>query len=294
MSQSRLQRFLRRLRISAKLLTMSVKTLTPAEELRRAMELLHEEGGVEERDREMLGALLDLNELAVADVMVHRTKMVTLDAGMPADDLVREVLAASYTRIPIWRDQPENIVGILHAKDLLRATLAAERTGRVVDPVKLARSVWFVPDSTSLPDQLRAFLKKKTHFALVVDEYGEVMGLVTLEDIIEEVVGEISDEHDVLIQGLRPRPDGSVTVDGDIAIRDLNRAMGWKLPDEMATTIAGLVIHEAQIIPTPRQAFTFHGYRFQVLRRDRNRLTALKVTPLEVIPLRPVAPAANL
>ena len=123
-------------------------------------------------------------------------------------------------------------------------------------------------------DQLNAFLKRKSHFALVVDEYGEVQGLVTLEDIIEEIVGEISDEHDIVVQGVRPQPDGSVNVDGAVPIRDLNRAMGWELPDEEATTVAGLVIHEARIIPEPGQAFTFHGFRFQVLRKNKNRITA--------------------
>ncbi|GGE52659.1 hypothetical protein GCM10007276_32120 [Agaricicola taiwanensis] len=254
--------------------------------------LLQEEGGGTERndDRSMLAALLELSDLVVSDVMIHRTQMVSLDADMPPRELVREMLAAPYTRIPLWRGKPENIVGILHAKDLLRAMLAAEGKADSVDAVALARPTWFVPDSTTLSDQLRAFLKKKMHFALVVDEYGEVMGIVTLEDIIEEIVGDISDEHDVLIQGLRPRPDGSVTVDGGMPIRDLNRATGWKLPDDMATTVAGLVIHEAQIIPDPKQTFTFHGYRFQVLRRERNRITALKVTPLEVIPVRPIVP----
>lgn len=255
--------------------------LSPREELRGAVDLLHQEGGVEKHDRDMLGGLLDLNDLSVSDVMIHRTKVVSLDADLAPPELVRQVLAAPYTRIPLWRGQPENIVGIVHAKDLLRAMQANGGDAEALDVADLAKPVWFVPDSTSLPDQLRAFLKKKAHFALVVDEYGEVMGIVTLEDIIEEIVGEISDEHDVLIQGMRPRPDGSVTVDGGTSIRDLNRAMDWHLPDEEATTIAGLVIHEARTIPAPKQAFTFHGFRFQVLRRERNRITTLKITPLK-------------
>ena len=144
-----------------------------------------------------------------------------------------------------------------------------------------------MPDTTSLTDQLNAFLKRKSHFALVVDEYGDVQGLVTLEDILEEIVGEIADEHDVEVQGVRPQPDGSVNADGTVPVRDLNRVMNWDLPDEEATTVAGLVIHEARIIPEPGQAFTFHGYRFQVLRRHRNRITALRITPLGAPKKRP-------
>jgi Mg2+/Co2+ transporter CorB len=137
-----------------------------------------------------------------------------------------------------------------------------------------------VPDIRPLSEQLKAFRRRKTHFACVVDEYGEVMGLVTLEDILEEIVGDISDEHDVTVTGCKPQPDGSVVVEGAVPIRDLNRMMDWNLPDEEATTIAGLVIHEARSIPEPGQSFTFHGFRFRVMRKERNRITALHVAPL--------------
>ena len=183
--------------------------------------------------------------------------------------------------MPLWENEPENIVGIVHAKDLLRAVKDAGGDMSKIDIRAIATKPWFVPDTTSLTDQLNAFLKRKAHFALVVDEYGEVQGLVTLEDILEEIVGDIADEHDIAVQGVRPQPDGSVNVDGSVPIRDLNRVMGWDLPDEEATTVAGLVIHEARIIPEPGQAFTFHGFRFQVLRKNRNRITALRITPLE-------------
>jgi Mg2+/Co2+ transporter CorB len=213
--------------------------------------------------------------------MVHRTSMATIDVDDPPEKIVSEVLASSYTRLPIWRGTPENIIGVLHAKDLLREIDAVGGDETKIDIGAIALEPWFVPDTTSLAAQLKAFRKRKTHFALVVDEYGEVMGLVTLEDIIEEIVGDISDEHDVAMTGMRPQPDGSVTVDGAMPIRDLNRAMEWHLPDEEATTIAGLVIHEAQLIPEPGQIFTFHGFRFQVLRKSRNRITAMKISPLK-------------
>lgn len=253
--------------------------LTPEEELKSAVDLMHKEGGVARNDRDMFGGLLDLNELAVSDVMVHRTKMLALDADLPTQEILREVVAAPYTRLPLWRGKADNIVGVLHAKDLLRALSDA---GGDVEKVKLesiALEAWFVPDTTTLEDQLQAFRKRKTHFALVVDEYGDVQGLVTLEDILEEIVGDIRDEHDVAVTGVRRQADGSVIVEGSAPIRDLNRVMAWDLPDEEATTIAGLVIHEARAIPEQGQKFAFHGFRFEVLRKQRNRITLLRLTP---------------
>jgi magnesium and cobalt exporter, CNNM family len=254
--------------------------LSPTERLRGAVDLLHHEGKVEKQDRDMLGGLLDLRELQVSDVMVHRTEMTMINADLPAEELVREVLATEYTRIPLWRDKPENIIGVLHAKDLLRAIRAADGDTSSIDVSTIALPPWFVPEMRPVSDQLKAFRRRKTHFALVVDEYGEVEGMVTLEDILEEIVGDISDEHDVVVAGVRAQPDGSVVVDGSVPIRDLNRAMDWRLPDEEATTVAGLVIHEARSIPERGQSFTFHGFRFRVLRRERNRITALRITAL--------------
>ncbi len=258
--------------------------LSAHEELRGAVDLLHHEERVEKSDRDMFGGVLDLGELTVSDVMLHRTKMITLNAEDPAEEIVRAVLAAPVTRLPLWRGTPENIIGILHSKDLLRAIQAARGDLTKIDIQTIALPPWFVPDVRPLAEQLKAFRRRKTHFALVVDEYGEVMGLVTLEDIIEEIVGDISDEHDIAVTGVRPLPDGSVSVDGSVPIRDLNRAMEWNLPDEDATTIAGLVIHESRLIPEPGQSFTFHGFRFEVLRRNRNRITALRITPLQKTP----------
>jgi Mg2+/Co2+ transporter CorB len=254
--------------------------LSPTERLRGAVDLLHHEGKVEKQDRDMLGGLLDLSELQVSDVMVHRTEMVMVNADLSPEELMREVLASEYTRIPLWREKPENIIGVLHAKDLLRAIRASEGDTSRVDVSAIALPPWFVPEMRPVSDQLKAFRRRKTHFALVVDEYGEVEGLVTLEDILEEIVGDISDEHDVVVAGVRAQPDGSVVVDGSVPIRDLNRAMDWSLPDEEATTVAGLVIHEARSIPDRGQSFTFHGFRFRVLRRERNRITALRISPV--------------
>ncbi len=256
--------------------------LSPYDELKSAVDILHEEGNVERSWRDMFGGVLDLQVLHVGDVMIHRTKMRTIDADLPPEQIVREVLASPFTRMPLWRDRPDNFIGVIHSKDLLRALDAAGADASKLNVDDIVLEPWFVPESTSLEDQLQAFLKRKTHFALVVDEYGEVMGLVTLEDILEEIVGDIRDEHDLAMQGVRPQPDGSVLVDGAVPVRDLNRVMEWSLPDEEATTVAGLVIHEAAAIPEAGQVFNFHGFRFEVLRKMRNRITVLKVTPAEV------------
>jgi Mg2+/Co2+ transporter CorB len=259
--------------------------LSAHEELRGAVDLLHREGGVEKLDRDMFGGVLDLRELEVSDVMIHRTEMVTVNADDPPEEIVRSVLAASVTRLPVWRESPEDIIGMLHAKDMLRALQAVEGDAARIDVVSIMTPPWFVPDTRPLFDQLRAFRRRKTHFALVVDEYGELLGLVTLEDILEEIVGDIADEHDVAVPGVRPQPDGSVHADGSVPIRDLNRAMEWNLPDDEATTVAGLVIHAARLIPEAGQSFTFYGFRFHVLRRSRNRITALHITPVVRRPL---------
>jgi Mg2+/Co2+ transporter CorB len=256
------------------------QVLSAREELRGAVDLFHREGGVEKLDRDMFGGVLDLRELALSDVMVHRTNMISLDVDEPAEELVNAVIASPVTRIPLWRGNPENIVGILHVKDLLRALHAVDGAAAKVDIGALLTPPWFVPDTRLVSEQLKAFRRRKTPFALVVDEYGEVEGLVTLEDILEEIVGDITDEHDVAVAGVRRQPDGSVNVDGAVSIRDLNRVMDWNLPDQEATTIAGLVIHEARSIPEVGQSFTFHGFRFRVLRRARNRITALRIQPL--------------
>jgi Mg2+/Co2+ transporter CorB len=256
---------------------------SPYDELKSAVDILHDEGNVERAARDMFGGVLDLQVLHVSDVMIHRTKMRTIDADLPPDQIVREVLSSPFTRMPLWRERPDNFVGVLHSKDILRALNAAGGDASKLDVGEVMFAPWFVPEATTLEDQLEAFLKRKTHFALVVDEYGEVMGLVTLEDILEEIVGDIRDEHDLAVQGVRPQPDGSVLVDGAVPVRDLNRVMAWELPDEEATTIAGLVIHEAGAIPEAGQVFTYHGFRFEVMRKIRNRVTALRVTPQQAV-----------
>lgn len=250
------------------------------EEIRGVVDFAHSEGGMDTADRHRLVGALDLKDLTVEDVMIHRKNINMLDADLGPRELVMQALASPHTRLPLYRGDQDEIIGILHAKDLLRAIAAQGADLDELELEEIIREPWFTPETTPVQDQLDQFLTKRSHFALVVDEYGALQGLVTLEDILEEIVGDIRDEHDVAVQGVRPQPDGSVNVDGWVPIRDLNRARGWDLPDEGAVTVAGLVIHEAQTIPEPGQCFVFHGYQFDVLRRMRNQITGLKVRPV--------------
>ncbi len=250
------------------------------EELRGAIELHHRSDDPDTHvERHMLRSVLELGEVEIADVMTHRSRMVAVDASLPADEIVEQVLNSPYTRIPLWRDDPDNIVGVLHAKALLRAVRNSDTELSHVDLQEIAAEPWFIPDTTTLWDQLQAFRKRREHFALVVDEYGALMGMVTLEDILEEIVGDITDETDVSVPGVRLQPDGSVTAAGTVTIRDLNRQFDWNLPDDKATTIAGLILYEARLIPEAGQTFAFFGFRFRILRRTGNRISAVRISP---------------
>ncbi len=290
-----------RLLVRLTLALIGVKTdpdahmLAPLEQIRGTIAFHHHKGGVDKDARDRLLAALDLKEREVAEVMRHRRDIASISADAPSEEIVEFCLASPYTRTPLWRGEPENIIGILHAKDLLRAEhrqLRAEsgaksgaksgpKSGRKLDVMSVVMQPWFVPDTRSLDDQLRAFLKRRQHFALVVDEYGTLQGLLTLEDILEEIVGDITDEHDIEVAGIVRETDGSVIVPGTMTIRDLNRACEWELPAEEATTAAGLMIHEAQTIPTEGQVFVFHGVRFEVLERARNQITRLRLKQIK-------------
>ncbi|MEK9671083.1 MAG: HlyC/CorC family transporter [Rhodospirillaceae bacterium] len=250
----------------------------PEEELRGAIEL---HTGDEETvlERVMLRSVLDLADVQVGEIMVHRSGLHTLNAELPADELISGVLDSPYTRIPIWRGEPDNIVGVIHAKALFRAVRAADGDTGKIDVVALASEPWFIPETTPLLDQLEAFRARREHFALVVDEYGSLEGIVTLEDILEEIVGEIDDEHDETVAGVVQREDGSFEVEGSVTIRDLNRLYQFGLPDEEASTVAGLILHEARRIPDRGQSFMFFRFRFDILERRRHQVTLVRITP---------------
>ena len=262
--------------------------LSLREEIVGAIALGHSGGAVEKEDRDRLLGALDLNDRTVDEVMRHRSQIEMIDADRSPDEILTQILASSHTRLPVYRDSDENILGVIHAKDLLREVDRLVRgpqgnEGALadLDILKIAMKPYFVPDTTPLDEQMRQFLKRHTHFALVVDEYGALRGLITLEDILEEIVGEIADEFDLAQDTVLKRAEnGDYFVEGSMTIRDLNRAMDWQLPDDEANTIAGLVIHEAQMIPNEKQAFSFHGFRFEVVTRRENRITKLRVRPL--------------
>jgi Mg2+/Co2+ transporter CorB len=221
----------------------------------------------------------DLDEREIADILIHRTQIRGVNADDAPELIVKAILDSPFTRMPLWQGSIENIIGVVHAKDLLRALAEPGATPEKLDILKIADKPWFVPETTSLREQLAAFLKRNTHFAIVVDEYGDMQGMVTMQDILEEVLDDMSKEGDLSLPGVRREADGSILVEGGVSIRDLNRAMGWALPDDDATTIAGLVIYESRSIPDMRQAFTFHGKRFIVMKRVRNRITRLRIRP---------------
>jgi Mg2+/Co2+ transporter CorB len=262
--------------------------LAVREEIAGALQLGHSEGVVEKEDRDRILGALDLRERVVEEIMLHRSGIEMIDAASAPSDILEQCLQSNHTRLPVFRDDPENIIGVIHAKDLLRAMykLIGGPDGdaaalKKFDVASVAMKPYFVPETSTLDEQMRQFLRRRTHFALVVDEYGSLQGLITLEDILEEIVGEITDEFDPHAdQELLPGEDGHFYVDGAMTIRDLNRATDWSLPDDEANTLAGLVIHEAQMIPTPGQVFSFHGFRLEVMGREGNRITQLKIKPL--------------
>ncbi|WP_163850573.1 HlyC/CorC family transporter [Pseudooceanicola aestuarii] len=271
--------------------------LAVREEIAGALQLGHSEGVVEKEDRDRILGALDLGDRAVEEIMLHRSRIEMINAADAPADILTQCLRSNHTRLPVYEGEPENIIGIIHAKDLLRAmhklafVTASETAEDAETPAVTALTgfriedvvmpPYFVPETTTLDEQMRQFLRLHTHFALVVDEYGALQGLITLEDILEEIVGEITDEFDQDGEHeLRPSEDGHFQIDGAMTIRDLNRALDWSLPDEEANTVAGLVIHEAQTIPTVGQVFSFHGFRFEVTARKDNRITGLKIRPL--------------
>jgi Mg2+/Co2+ transporter CorB len=253
--------------------------LSPIHSLRGAIEVLAREAGDIHQERAMLHSIVELDEVEVSEIMTHRQDVVMIDIDAPINEILDQIVGSRYTRMPLWRDTPDNIIGILHSKAVLQALRNSKGNLENSDILSVATPPWFVPETRSLLHQLEAFRRRRKHFAVVVDEYGAFMGTVTLEDILEEIVGDIADEHDVTTPGISLAPDGTVVVEGTATIRDLNRRFDWSLPDEEAATVAGLVLHESRQIPDVGQTFVFHEFRFEILQRKRNQITLVKIAP---------------
>jgi Mg2+/Co2+ transporter CorB len=254
--------------------------------IRGTIELHHREGKMIKQDRDMLGSILDLNDIGVEDIMIHRKGVETLDAELPADELIKQAVSTMHSRIPVWKGEPDNIIGVLHVKNLIRA-MGDAPGGKLTneDILRLCSAPWFIPETTSLRDQLLAFRNKRQHFAFVVDEYGGWQGIVTLEDIIEEIVGDIEDEHDEIDNDVQKLSDNVYLMNGSVTIRDVNRQLGWNLPDDDASTIAGLLIHEAQTIPSVGERFMVHGILFTVLEKQAMQITRLRLACTDSAPM---------
>jgi Mg2+/Co2+ transporter CorB len=258
--------------------SMADHALSAHEEIRSTIELQESEGGIIKADRDMLGSILDFDEVTLEDIMIHRKNMVIADITTPPDKIINFVVASPYSRIPLWQENKENIVGIIHAKDILRAMNRRGLSGKQLHIERIMNKPWFVPETTTLREQLNAFLERRDHIAMVVDEYGSLMGMVTLEDILEEIVGEISDEHDFETEGVQTLENGSILIDGTVSIRDLNRQLDWNLPDDKATTLAGLVLNEAKVIPIVGDKFNFFKMEFQIVSRVKNQITKINIS----------------
>ena len=267
----------------------STNVLAVREEIEGALKIGHSEGLLHKEDRDRILGAMELSERTVDEIMLHRSDIRMINVTTPPLELLNQCLESKYTRLPVYKDNKENIIGVIHAKDLARSMYSiisqSKNTDKKLnnfDIMMIAKKPYFVPETTSLDEQMRQFLRLHTHFALVVDEYGSLQGLITLEDILEEIVGEITDEFDGGEESVIEKAiDGHFLIEGSMTIRDLNRAKEWSLPDEEANTVAGLVINEAQMIPTVGQVFSFHGFRFQITAREGNRITELKVFPLQ-------------
>jgi Mg2+/Co2+ transporter CorB len=255
-------------------------SLSAVEELRSAIDLHGEYEDEVKGARMMLRSILDLVDNEVSQVMRHRKYVNMINAEDNPNVIFDQILSSPYSRLPVWKNDPDNITGIIHVKNFLRAIRSHEGKIENLNIQKIATKPWFIPDSTTLFNQLQAFRERHEHFALVVDEYGSWRGIVTLEDIIEQIVGEIIDETDVTIGSIRPQTDGSYLIDGAMPIRELNKQLGWNLPEEIATTVAGLILHKSRQIPKPGQQYTLHNFKFDILRRHRNQITLVRVLAL--------------
>ena len=264
-------------RIILKLFKFEISTdiSTSEDELRGTIDLhAKSEGSTQEKD--MLQGILDLDDLQVNEIMTHRKNIEVIYVNESINKNIKKILNSQFTRLPLYDKNSDKILGIINVKDVLKNINKKKK----LDLKLIAKNAWFIPETTSVLDQLQEFKKKQRHLAFVVDEYGALMGIVTLEDIIEEIVGDIEDEHDIKIKGAKKSKDGKYTISGNVTIRDINREFGWNLPDKDASTLAGLIFHEIKTIPEPGKIFSFYGFRFEIINVRKNHIELVRVIPL--------------
>ena len=264
-------------RIILKLFKFEISTdiSTSEDELRGTIDLhAKSEGTTQEKD--MLQGILDLDNLQVKEIMTHRKNIEVIYVNESINKNIKKILNSQFTRLPLYDKNSDKILGIINVKDVLKNINKKKK----LDLKLIAKNAWFIPETTSVLDQLQEFKKKQRHLAFVVDEYGALMGIVTLEDIIEEIVGDIEDEHDIKIKGAKKSKDGKYTISGNVTIRDINREFGWNLPDKDASTLAGLIFHEIKTIPEPGKIFSFYGFRFEIINVRKNHIELVRVIPL--------------
>ena len=232
-------------------------------------------------EKNMLKSILDLDEITVGSIMISRKDIFSLPVKINYNDLLEKLEDSPHSRIPIWEKNPENIIGVLHVRRLISLK---NIDSKKFDIKSLCQKPWFIPESTKLDNQLMEFKRRKEHFSIVVDEYGEFLGIVTLEDIIEEIVGDIDDEQDMLkiskkVKGIKSLSQLSFLVKGNVNIRDLNKELNINLPiNNNVSTIAGLVLYESRTIPKTKQVFSFFDLKFEILNKINNQITLLKIT----------------
>jgi Mg2+/Co2+ transporter CorB len=256
--------------------------ISVSEEVKGILDYQHEAGNVIKTDRDMLGGVLDLKDIEVKAIMIHRNEICMINADLTLQEITNLAVNTPYSRIPLWKNDKDNVIGILHIKNLLKELQRnhfnfdlAKRENFIIEP-------WFVSEHLLINEQLHAFRQKRNHFALVVNEYGELQGLVTLEDILEEIVGNIEDEHDINNSKIIEKQH-SYILDGSLNIRDLNRQLGWSLPDNNANTIAGLIIHETHKIPDQGETLELFGFKVTILKKEGSKILTVKFKKLNTL-----------
>lgn len=254
------------------------KEVSGTEEVRGIIAHQHYEGNVYKSDRDMLEGILDIRNMEVSEIMIHRSQMIAINADLPNETILKYALSSPNTRIPLWKNQEDNIIGILHIKDLLKTLYINNNEIAKLDIKSVLTKPWFIPEQISVSDQLKAFRENRNHFACVIDEYGDLQGIITLEDILEEIVGQIHDEHDKVYEAIIKNSDTEFIIDGTTTIRDINKELNWQLPDDDATTISGLIINNISRIPNQGEMINIFDLKITIMKKIANRIKTVKCT----------------